>query len=102
MQNLTTVVYLYIGNPDCFLDVEDPTITCPGNKTLETTPDQPTAVAVYNPNVSDNSGQYLNVSCSIESGSEFDIGQTDVICAAYDPSGNQAMCYFTIEVKGIK
>ena len=84
----------------CFPDAEDPTIFCPGNKILETTSGQPTAVAVYHANVSDNSGQYLNVSCSIESGSEFDIGQTDVICAAYDPAGNQAICNFTVEVRG--
>ena len=67
---------------------------------MESTPGQPTAVAVYNPIVSDNSGQSLNVSCNVESGSEFDIGQTDVICEVYDSSGNQARCNFTVEVKG--
>ena len=81
-------------------DVEDPTIACPGNKTLATTPGQPTAVVVYNPNVSDNSGQYLNVSCSVESGSQFEIGPTGVICEVYDTSDNRAMCNFTVEVKG--
>ena len=86
----------------CFSDEEDPIIFCPGNQTFETTPGRPTAVAVYNPIVSDNSGQYLNVSCSAVSGSDFDIGRTDVICQAYDPSGNQAVCNFTVEIKGGK
>ena len=80
--------------------MEDPAISCPGNITLETTLGQPTAVAVYNPKVSDNSGQYVNVSCSVESGSQFDIGQTDVSCEAYDPSRNQAICNFTVQVRG--
>ena len=83
-----------------FPDVEDPTISCPGNKTLETMPGQPTAVAAYDPKVFDNSRQNLNASCSAESGSQFEIGQTDVICEAYDPSGNRAMCHFTVDVQG--
>ena len=85
----------------CVPDVEDPTITCQGNITLETTPGQPTAVGVYNPKASDNSGQYLNVSCSsAKSGSRFAIGRTEVKCQVRDTAGNTAMCLFVVQVKG--
>ena len=48
----------------------------------------------------DNSGQSLTVTCSTGSGSQFGIGETEVICQAVDPTGNQAMCTFTVKTKG--
>ena len=84
-----------------FPDVEAPVLLCPANQTTETTPGQPTSVVSWNePQATDNSGQSLNVTCSVKCGSQFDIGLTYVICEAYDPSGNQAMCNFIVEVQG--
>ena len=48
----------------------------------------------------DNSGQDPAVTCSTESGSQFGIGETEVICQAVDPSGNQATCMFTVKIAG--
>ena len=48
----------------------------------------------------DNSGQSPIVTCNTESGSLFEIGKTEVICQAVDPSGNQAMCMFTVKIEG--
>ena len=82
-------------------DAEDPVVYCPSNQTLDTDPSQPTAVAVWtDPQTNDNSGKAPNVMCSHESGSQFQIGQTEVVCEARDASGNQANCTFIIEIIG--
>ena len=83
------------------LDTEDPTVQCPANQSLETNFGQPTAVVNWtNPEVTDNSRQNLTVTCSIESGSKFKIGYTEVTCQAIDPSGNRATCVFTVKIEG--
>ena len=82
-------------------DIEDPAIQCPSNQNVETIFNKATAVAVWTePEASDNSGQRPNVSCSIESGSHFVIGKTEVTCQANDGFGNRAECRFSVEVKG--
>ena len=59
------------------------------------------AVAVWiDPQATDNARVTPTVTCSFESGSQFEIGQTDVICEARDPGGNKAFCTFTIDVTG--
>ncbi|XP_070547456.1 hyalin-like [Ptychodera flava] len=50
------------------------------------------------PNASDNSGT-VRVSGSLESGSAFTIGVTNVSYKAEDPSGNTASCEFSVTVK---
>ena len=88
-------------NLGCISDNEDPTIYCPANQTLETISNKATAVAIWaEPEASDNSGKSPNISCGIDSGTQFVIGQTEVICHARDGFGNQAECAFTVEVKG--
>ena len=52
------------------------------------------------PQANDNAGLPPTITCSLASGSQFEIGQTEVICEARDPSGNEAFCAFTIEVRG--
>ena len=48
----------------------------------------------------DNSEVPPVVSCSVASGSQFDIGETEVICQALDAGGNQAGCSFYVNVRG--
>ena len=83
-------------------DTEDPVFSyCPGNQTLDTFANLSTAVAVWaDPQANDNSGITPTVTCILESGNQFEIGQTEVICEARDPSGNQAICTFIIKVIG--
>ena len=52
------------------------------------------------PEASDNSGQRPYVWCSMDYGSQFAIGQTEVICQARSRFGIRAACTFTVEVKG--
>ena len=54
------------------------------------------------PQVTDNSGLNPKVICSVDSGSQFGIGLTEVVCKALDATGNQATCAFTVEIKGEK
>ena len=84
------------------LDTEDPAIIyCPANQTKDTPPSLSTAIAVWaDPQANDNSGISPAVNCSLESGTQFQIGQTEVVCEARDPSGNQVNCTFIIKVIG--
>ena len=83
-------------------DAEDPTIrTCPSNQSLETDFGKPTAVVSWtNVNATDNSRQLPAVTCDAESGSQFGIGKTEVICEAVDVAGNRATCMFTVNIQG--
>ena len=95
-------MYQYINNPILLiLDTEDPVIYCPANQTKDTTQSRSTAIAVWtDPQAADNAGIVPTVTCSLESGRRFEIGQTEVVCEARDSSGNQATCIFIIEVIG--
>ena len=89
----------------CFFnsDSEDPIfIYCPSNQIKNTTSSMSAAVTTVwaDPQATDNSGMTPAVTCSLASGSQFQIGQTEVVCEARDPSGNQAICTFIIEVIG--
>ena len=84
-----------------FTDHEVPVIACPGNQTFDTEPGQAYATVVYtDPQVTDNSGGTPTITCDVESGSQFEIGETNVTCQAEDPSGNLASCSFTVDIKG--
>ena len=52
------------------------------------------------PEATDNAGIIPTLNCNIESGSDFEIGSTEVICHALDSAGNQATCKFTVQVEG--
>ena len=85
-----------------FTDHEAPVIACPPNQSLYNT-DQGqalTTVVWTDPQVTDNSGRIPTTTCDTESGSQFGIGETEVTCQAVDSTGNQAMCMFTVEIKG--
>ena len=83
-------------------DAEDPTIqNCPSNQSLETNLGKSTAVVNWtNPIATDNSRQHPTVTCEAESGSQFGIGETKVICEAVDVAGNRATCVFTVNIQG--
>ena len=76
-------------------------ITCPANQTV-TRPCQENITVVYTaPQVTDNSGESPSIACDFESGSNFEIGETTVICQAVDAGGNLGFCSFTVIVIGM-
>ena len=48
----------------------------------------------------DNSKLIPTVTCSKQNDSQFEIGETEVICRAVDRVGNQATCSFVVDVAG--
>ena len=83
------------------IDPEAPVVSCPANQTVNTEPSQAYArVSWTDPQVTDNSGQISTITCDAESESQFGIGETEVTCQVVDPTGNQATCTFTVNVKG--
>ena len=82
-------------------DNEPPVVDCPINQALSTDPSQAHAAVIWtDPQVTDNSDETPTISCNIESGSHFGIGETEVICQAVDLAGNQATCTFTVKIEG--
>ena len=83
------------------IDTEDPTVICPTNQTTETDLTKSTNIVVWgHPVASDNSKRVPTLSCNALNGSQFEIGETEVICKALDQAGNQAKCSFIVDVKG--
>ena len=83
-------------------DTEAPVVDCPANQTISTNPGQAYATVVYSaPQVTDNTGATLTITCDTESGSHFEICETEVFCQAVDPTGNKATCPFTVKVQGM-
>ena len=82
-------------------DNEAPVLACPVNQTANTEPGLANATVVWSDlQVIDNSGHFPTVTCNVESGSQFEIGETEVICQAVDVGGNRGACSFTVIVKG--
>ena len=48
----------------------------------------------------DNSQLNPTVTCNAESGSQFEIGENEVMCQSQDQAGNLATCSFTVHVIG--
>ena len=89
----------YFSSCLSYKDTEDPTIiSCPEDQTKHVASDDTSTAVAYwtNPQANDNSGVTPTLTCSKESGSQFPVGKTEVICDARDPSGNEALCNFTI------
>ena len=62
---------------------------------------KPTAVVEWKQaRASDNSQISPQVSCNLQSGTNFNIGRTNVTCEAVDGSGNRAECSFQVDVIG--
>jgi hypothetical protein len=91
------------GSVECSFSVtvedrEAPSITCPGNITVNNDPGQCGAIVNYpSPTVSDNCPD-ATATCSPEAGTFFPIGTTTVTCTATDTAGNTAKCTFTVTV----
>ena len=89
----------------CLTDDEAPAMNCPKIQSTYMYADfnqSSDVVSWANIEATDNSGQIPTVTCSIKSTTEFKIGKTDVKCQAVDPSGNHAICNFTVQSKGME
>ena len=53
------------------------------------------------PNATDNSGRVDKVICTPQARNQFVIGQSMVTCEAVDGAGNNATCYFYVDVTGM-
>ena len=76
-------------------------VICPLNQTSEADFNKHTTTIVWNqPVATDNSELAPIVTCNAANGSQFEIGETEIICQALDYAGNLKTCFFTIGVKG--
>lgn len=86
----------------CFPDIQAPIFPdgCPADMRVPAGQLGRTANVTYElPDVTDNSGQTVIVQAEPPSGSEFDLGLTNVTVTALDVTGNQAICQFFITVE---
>uniref|UniRef100_A0A8C1JXS3 Sushi, von Willebrand factor type A, EGF and pentraxin domain-containing protein 1 n=1 Tax=Cyprinus carpio TaxID=7962 RepID=A0A8C1JXS3_CYPCA len=82
------------------VDTEPPLIDrCRSPPAVKAT-EKKTAVYWEEPQFSDNSGAYLNISSTHSSGDVFSVGETLVYYTATDPSGNNRTCELIITVQG--
>uniref|UniRef100_A0A671PAW8 Sushi, von Willebrand factor type A, EGF and pentraxin domain-containing protein 1 n=1 Tax=Sinocyclocheilus anshuiensis TaxID=1608454 RepID=A0A671PAW8_9TELE len=82
------------------VDTEPPLIDrCRSPPTVKAT-GKKTAIYWEEPQFSDNSGAYLNISSTHSSGDVFPVGETSVYYTATDPSGNSRTCELIITVQG--
>jgi hypothetical protein len=72
-----------------------PTISHPGDFTIEIPPGISSAVVNYAVTATDNSGT-ATVVCTPPSGSTLPLGSTTVSCTATDPSGNASTISFVV------
>ena len=92
------IIYSFIY---IYIDSESPKVICREDLSVQTDEGKPTAMVIWNdPFVSDNSGN-VSVTCNPQSGAEFTIGHTTVICKAVDGSKNEAACSFQVNVTGL-
>ena len=74
---------------------------CPVNQTISVNTTESVVTPEWlKPTASDNSGVIPTVTCDHDVASQFNIGRSIIQCTAYDASGNQAVCRFTIDVTG--
>jgi hypothetical protein len=89
---------------DCVFNVtveddEKPTVSCPGTKTVETSPGEATGVATFTAPVLDNVDNGLIATCTPSSGFVFPLLETQVTCQAQDAAGNEGTCTFDVVVE---
>ncbi|MEM6345238.1 MAG: HYR domain-containing protein [Bacteroidota bacterium] len=82
------------------LDVEDPTIACPANITVNNDPGDCGAVVTYaDPTTTDNCpGETVTQTAGLASGMSFPVGTTTNTFVVTDASGNTATCSFDVTV----
>ncbi|MCG8606270.1 HYR domain-containing protein, partial [bacterium] len=79
------------------IDDTPPSITCPGDITVEAAVGAASAIVTFAPTVSDNCST-PTVDCTPASGSAFALGTTSVQCTATDAAGNTNSCSFEVTV----
>ena len=99
----TVTVTSSIGGGTCSFtvtvnDTQVPTITCPGNVTVNATAGQCSAVVTFAAGTAADNCPGVTVTSSPASGSAFPVGTTTVTQTATDASGNTATCTFTVTV----
>ena len=77
-------------------DDEDPIITCPNDMTLNNDAGECGAVVDFEAAADDNCS--VSITYSQDPGTVFPVGITEVTATATDPSGNFAICIFTVTV----
>ena len=66
-----------------------------------TDPSKSTAMVIWSdPSAMDTNGKDLEVMCMPPSGSEFEIGHTEVTCIAESDKGEELACKFFVTIKG--
>ncbi|XP_071942900.1 hyalin-like [Antedon mediterranea] len=86
------------------IDNDNPVFDCPSGNIMSYTDESQSYSTIYwNVSVTDNSGN-VTYNCTSESGDQFNavwpIIQQNVSCMAKDPSGNDASCFFSINIAG--
>jgi len=79
-------------------DTQPPTITCPGDITVNTAPGVCTSNVTFNVTATDNCA-VTNLLSMPPSGFAFPVGTTTVTNTAWDGSGNSRQCTFTVTVR---
>ena len=83
------------------IDTEAPSVICPPYQMVETDPTKSTTMVVWTaPLATDNSKLIPAVTCNKQNGSQFGIGASKITCQALDLAGNQATCFFVVDVAG--
>src|SRR5262249_12304601 len=77
-----------------FMAATPPTVTCPGNISVNNDPGQNTATVSFSVTASDSCGNTLTPNCSVTSPHGFPIGVTTVTCSANDSAGQTRVCSF--------
>ena len=85
------------------VDLEPPTITCPNSIRYSTEPglSYNSNLSIPLPIVTDNVA-IETLSCSVQSGFRFPVGETAVSCYAQDTSRNLQSCSFSIKIEDIE
>lgn len=82
------------------LDLVPPTITCPGNLTLDANSPTGTVVNYATPTATDTCSEIATLIGSPPSGTSFGAGDTLVTLTAIDAAGNTNTCAFIVHVNG--
>src|SRR5439155_6591140 len=80
-------------------DDENPTVTCPADKTQNTDANQCYATVTYTTPTGSDNCPGTTVLCSPASGSQFAKGTNTVTCTATDATGNTGSCSFKVIVE---
>jgi photosystem II stability/assembly factor-like uncharacterized protein len=79
-------------------DVIPPVISCPADFEVFNDPGLCLAAVDFTVTATDNCTEEPDITCTPASGSNFDVGTTEVYCTAYDEAGNMDDCTFSITV----